>query len=46
MLFSAMDAFEGLLDPAIDAAGLAAFDALCDPACELLTEGSIASSNC
>ena len=40
MLFSAMDAFEGLLDPAIDAAGLAAFDALCDTSADATGDGT------
>ncbi len=40
MLFSALDAFEGLLDPAIDAAGLAAFDVLCDPATDAAGDGT------
>jgi len=40
MLFSALDAFEGLLDPAIDAAGLAAFDALCDPVTHATGDGT------
>jgi hypothetical protein len=40
MLFSAMDAFEGLLDPAIDAAGLAAFDGLRDTAADATGDGT------
>ena len=40
MLFSALDAFEGLLDPAIDAAGLAAFDGLRDTAADATGDGT------